>query len=168
MLLFILMIFWPWLTLCAGKGAQTFFCYLLVHLGLHINFFQVWTLPHAASVFRVAVDMSVSLPSDKLIKIQQLVHALFLRQPLTVHPVCPLWARTAFLPMEMHNFASFAVIQSDILHAYHSLTKFISSFSPLFSSTALASEAVSIAWEPGPLWFWLPDVVITTDTIPHH
>ena len=51
------------------------------------------------------VDMSVSLPPDKLWEIQQLVPSLLHMQPGTVHQVMSLLERAIFVPMDIHSFA---------------------------------------------------------------
>ena len=49
------------------------------------------------------VDMSVSLPSTILLEIQQLVHGLLSRHPVTVHQVMSFLGKTNFVPMGMHS-----------------------------------------------------------------
>ena len=62
----------------AGKRAESFLC---SHLGLHINYSKSKLhLTQQLSFWGLCwniVDMSVSLPSDKLIEIQELTHAFF-------------------------------------------------------------------------------------------
>ena len=73
--------------------------------------------------------MSVSLPSNKCIEIQQLAHALLLSQPI----LCA------------HGHAQLCqlchVIQSDMLSLYQSPTHLFISFSPFSFIAASASEA---------------------------
>ena len=75
----------------AGKRAHSFLYSLLVWLGLHINFVQVWLLPHSDLLFLgvmlESVDMSVSLHPNKLADIQQLALSLLQNQYVTVHMV---------------------------------------------------------------------------------
>ena len=69
----------------AGKRACLFLCSLLVHLGLHINFFKSDLCLSQTFCFLGlcwdTVHMSVSLPPDKLADIQQLALSL-LQTPL--------------------------------------------------------------------------------------
>ena len=50
------------------------------------------------------VDMSVSLPSDKLLEIKELTYSL-LRQPITVHQVMSFLGRLPYVQMDMYSFA---------------------------------------------------------------
>ena len=51
----------------------------------------------------------LSLPSDKLIEIQQLAYVLLQRQPITINQVMAFWARPPFVPMDVHNFTNCTV-----------------------------------------------------------
>ena len=76
------------------------------------------------------VDMSVPLPSGKLLEIQQLFHALLPRLPVTVHQVMLVLSKTTFYAS---GYAQpcwlYQVIHSDMLNVYHSPADFfLSSF----------------------------------------
>ena len=65
--------------------------------------------------------MSVSLPSDKLLEIQQLVHSFLKKQPITVHQVISFLCKTTFHSSGYVQLCQLCcVIQSDMLHVYHS------------------------------------------------
>ena len=64
--------------------------------------------------------MSVSLPSDKLVEIQQLVHSLLQRQPLTVHQVMSILGNTTICNSGHVQLCQlWHVIWSDMLNVYH-------------------------------------------------
>ena len=73
---------------------------LLVSLGLHINLskYELHLTQHFPflGLCQDTVDMSVSLPSDKLAEILQLSHSLFQRQPVTVNQTMSLLATPIF------------------------------------------------------------------------
>ena len=56
------------------------------------------------------MDMSVSLPFDKLHDIKWLAHALLWIQPLMVWQVMSFLARLPFMPMAIHSFTVHAVL----------------------------------------------------------
>ena len=108
-----------------GKRACSFLFSLLVHLGLHINFFKsdhhlsqtftflglCWDTPH----------MSVSLPPDKLVDIQQLALSLLETTHVTVCKVMSFLGKANFCTnghSQLHCLC--CVIQSDMLSVYHS------------------------------------------------
>ena len=53
--------------------------------------------------------MPVILPSDRLIDIQQLDHALLLREPVKIHHIVTFLDKNTFVPMATPNFASCAM-----------------------------------------------------------
>ena len=55
-----------------------------------------------------------------------------------------------------------------MLNVYHSLAHQFCFFLFFFPSSASTSEIVSVMTESGSLVITLPDVVITTDVVPHH
>ena len=96
------------------------------------------------------VDMSVSLPSAKLIEIPQLAHALLQRQPLKVHHDMSYLGKTTFCAsghVQLHQWC--CVIQSDMLNV--SNPPFIYFFLSVSSSCVSVAEAVSVATESSPL-----------------
>ena len=82
------------------------------------HFFQVGTSSHFFSFLGLCwdtVDMSVSLLSGKHLGIQQLVHSLLSRQPVTVHLVVSFLDKTTFcVNGHAHLCQWCCVIQSDI------------------------------------------------------
>ena len=84
----------------AGKRALTFLCSVLVWIRLHINFSKaVLGLTQCFSLSGLCWDtgdMSISLPSDKLLEIQHLVHSLLQKQPVTVHWIISFLGKTNF------------------------------------------------------------------------
>ena len=74
-------------------------CFLLVYLGLHIfpalNCISLITF-HLLGVCWDALDMLVSLLSDKLPELQQLTYSVLQMQPVTVHQVMSFLGKTTF------------------------------------------------------------------------
>ena len=71
--------------------------------------------------------MSVSLPPDKLSDIQQLALSLLQSQHVTVHMVMSFLGKANFVPVATPNCSTLCcVIQSDMLHVYHSPTHLFS------------------------------------------
>ena len=93
------------------------------------------------------VDMSVSLPYEKLLEIQQLAHSLLKRQPITVHQVMYFLDKTTFRANGQAQLCQLCcVIQSDTLNVYHFPPDLF--FHSMFSSnTASPLETVSVAAE---------------------
>ena len=60
------------------------------------------------------------------------------------------------------------VIQSDMLHVYHSPTHLFSWFHFSLSSLHQVEQLSHLQQSPVPLQFPLPDVVIATDATPSH
>ena len=84
----------------AGKRAHAFLCSLLVRLGLHINFTKSDLCLAQTFCFLGlcwdTVHMSVSLPPDKLVDIQQLTLSLLQSQYVTVCRVMSLLGKANF------------------------------------------------------------------------
>ena len=156
-----------------GKRAHLFLCSLLVRLGLHINFAKSDLCLSQTFCFLGlcwdTVHMSVSLPSDKLADIQQLALSLLWTPHVTVRRVMSFLGKAKFCTnghSQMQHLCH--VIQSDMLHVYHSLTQLFSHvhFSP--SSLCQLESFTHLQQSPVPLQFPLPDVVIVTDASPTH
>ena len=86
------------------------------------------------------VDMSIYLPSNKCLEIQQLGHSLLQSEPVTVCQVWSPFGMTNFLSLNIHNFSTHWMYI--ILH----LTYFVFHF-----SSASTSENVSVATESSSL-----------------
>ena len=112
MLKYVWMISWSQLAQSMLAVGLESFCVLYWYVWITYYFFQVWISSHFALLVLGlcwdTVDMSTSLPSDKLIELQQLV---FCYRGNLLHSmrVCPFWAVPPFVPMDMHNFASCVV-----------------------------------------------------------
>ena len=109
----------------AGKRACLFLCSLLVWLGLHINFSKSdLCLTQTFCFLGLCWDtdhMSVSLPTDKLADIQQLALSLLQNQHVTVCRVISLLGMANFCTNGHSQLWHLChVIQSDMLHVYHS------------------------------------------------
>ena len=111
-----------------GKRAHSFLCSLLVQLKLHINFSNSnLCLTQTFCFLQLCWDtacMSVSLPPDKLADIQQLAHSLLQNQHVTVHRVMYFSGKAN--PCTNGHSQLCHVIQSDMLHVYHSPTHLFS------------------------------------------
>ena len=73
--------------------------------------------------------MSVSLSSDKLLKIWQLATSLLQTQSVTVHQIMSFLGKTSFCASgnaQLHHLCH--VIQSDMLNVYHSQPHLFCSF----------------------------------------
>ena len=97
------------------------------------------------------VDMPVSLPSDRLIEIHQLAHALFQRQPVTVCWVKFFLARPLFVQMDMHNFDIVLCVLELHVECLSLPCLFLSFFSPFSPSSASVPEVASGATESSSL-----------------
>ena len=155
----------------AGKRAHLVLCSLLVRLGLHINFSKSDLCLSQSFTFLGlcwdTVHMSVSLPPDKLAKIQQLALALLWTPHATVHKVMSFLGKANFCTNGHSQLQCLCcVIQSDMLSVYHSPTQLFSRvhFSP--SSLHQLERLAKLQQSPVPLQFLLPDVVIATDATP--
>ena len=157
----------------AGKRACLFLCSLLVCLGLHINFSK--SDLHLSQAFTFlglcwdTVHMLVSLLPDKLADIQQLALSLLRTPHVAVHKVMSFLGKASFCTnghSQLHRLCH--VIQSDMLHVYHSPTHLFScvhfSLSSLHQLEGLAHLQQSLV----PLQFPFADVVIATDATPTH
>ena len=152
--------------------ACLFLCSLLAHLGLHINFSKSNLCLTQTFCFmglhRDIVCMSVSLPPVKLADIQQLALFLLWTQHVTVHRVISFLGKANFCT-NGHSQMQYlcCVIQSDMLHVYHSPTHLF--LCVHFLSTLHQLEHLAyLQQSPVPLQFPLPDVVIATDAMPNH
>ena len=96
--------------------------------------------------------MSVSLPADKLIEIQQFAHALLQRQPIMVCPMISLLGKTTFYATGYVQLCQLChIIQSDMLNVSHSPTHVCSLFTFLFqlcisSRGCLSCNRVQYPW----------------------
>ena len=139
----------------AGKRACLFLFSLLVHLGLHINFSKSDLCLSQTFTFLGlcwgTVCMSVSLPPDKLVDIQQLALSL-------------LWT-TQVLQLPI---ASLMPCQYDMLSVYHSPMQLFSHVHFSLSSLCQLKQSANLQQSPIPLQFLLSDVIIATDATPTH
>ena len=104
-----------------GKRACSFVCSLLVHLGLHINFFKSDLCLSQTFTFLGlcwdTIHMSVSLPPDKLADIQQLALSLLQTTHVTVCKVISFLDKANFCTNGHSQLCHLCcVIQSDMLH----------------------------------------------------
>ena len=146
-------------------------CSLLVRLGLHINFSKSdLHLTHNFCFLGVCWDtvhMSVSLPPDKLADIQQLALSLLQNQHVTVCRVMSFLEGANFCTNGHSQLQCLCcVIQSGILHVYHSTTHLFSHFYFSLSSLHQLEQLSHLQQSPVSLQFPLSDVVITTDAMP--
>ena len=102
-------------------------------------------------LFWDTVDMSVSLPSDKLFEAYELVHSLLWSQPITLFQIMCFWTRPILVPMDMHTFPLRHIIQSNMLNVYHSLFHAFCVFFTYISTYASTLEIVSAVTESGSL-----------------
>ena len=108
----------------AGKRAHLFLCSLLVHLSLHINFSKSDLCLTQTFCFLGlcwdTVHMSVSLPPDRLVDIQQLALSLLHTQHVTVCIVISFLGKANFCTNGHSQLQHLChVIQNDMLHVYH-------------------------------------------------
>ena len=116
---------WSWVIVSRQKRAHSFLCSLLVRLGLHINFSKSDICLSQSFCFLGlcwdTVCMSVSSPPDKLADIQQLALFLLQSQHVTVHKVMSFVGKANFCTNGHSQLQDlWHVIQSDMLHVYHS------------------------------------------------
>ena len=156
-----------------GKRAHLYLCSLLVWLGLHINFSK--SDLHLTQTFCFlglcwdTVHMSVSLPPDKLADIQQLALSLLQAQHVTVHRVMSLLGKANFCTNGHSQLRHLCcVIQSNMLHVYHSPTDLFLHVHFSLSSLHQLEWVAHLQQSPIPLQFPLPGVVIATDAAPTH
>ena len=111
--------------------------------------------------------MSVSLPPDKLADILQLALSLLQTPHLIVHRVMSFLGKANFCTNGHTQLQHLChVIQSDMLHVYHSPTQLFSHVHFPLSSLHQLEWLVHLQQSPVPLQFPLPDVVIATDAMP--
>ena len=111
----------------AVKRAHLFLCSLLVCLGIHINFSKSDLYFTQTFCFLGlcwdTVHMSVSLPPDKLADMQWLALSLLQGQHVTVHSVMSSLGKANFCTNGHSQLWHLChVIQSNMLHVYHSPT----------------------------------------------
>ena len=157
----------------AGKRAHLFLCSLLVHLGLHIDFFK--SDLHLSQSFTFlglcwdTVHMSVSLPPDMLADIQQLALSLLRTPHVTVHNVMSFLGKANFCTNGHSQLWHLChVIQRDMLSVYHSPTQLFSCVHFSLSSLHQLERLSNLQQSPLPLQLPLPNVVIATDATPTH
>ena len=114
-----------------GKRACLFLCSLMVCLGLHINFSK--SDLHLSQTFCFlgacwdTFHMSVSLPPDRLAEIQQLALSLLQTPHVTVCRVMSFSSKASLCTNGHSQLQHLChVIQSDMLHVYHSPTQLFS------------------------------------------
>ena len=119
---------------------------------LHINFSksELFLTQHLCflGLFWDTVDMSLSLPSDKFLKIQQLAHSLLQKQPATVHQAMSFLRQGQFLCQQTCTTSSILFCnQSKSLNVYHFPTHLFCSFHLSFPVLHQTLEFVSDATE---------------------
>ena len=114
--------------------------------------------------------MSVSVASNKLIGIQELVHAMLQRQPVTVHQVMYFWGKITICTSRHVELPSCAMLFSMTCWMFNTLPliSFFHSFFFLFQSCISFRDCLSCIRIWYPLWFPPPVVVIATNVQPHH
>ena len=113
--------------------------------------------------------MSVSLPPDKLVDIQQLALFLLCTPHVTVHKVMSFLGKANFCTNGHSQLWHLChVIQSDMLSVFHSPTQLFLHVHFSLSSLHQLEWLAKLQQSPVPLQFPLPDVVIATDAIPTH
>ena len=135
MLLYIWMIYWPWVTLCMWTRGHNLFC-VLSFLGLDINLSKSeLSLTQQVCFLRLfgIQWMCLSLPSHKPLQIQQLSHWLLQIQPVTVCQVVSFLGKTNFCASGDAQLCLFcSVIQCDMFNVYHSPAHLFCSFCIFF------------------------------------
>ena len=157
----------------AGKRAHLFLCSLLVHLGLHINFSKSDLCLTQTFCFLGlcwdTIHMSVSLPPYKLADIQQLALSLLHMQHVTVYMFMSFLGKANFCTNgHSQLWCLYHVVQSDMLHAYHSSIHLFSCVHFSISSLHQLEQLAHLQQSPVPLQFPLADVVIGTNAMPTH
>ena len=113
--------------------------------------------------------MSVSSPLDKLTDIQQLALSLLQSQHVTVCWVMSFLGKANFCTNGHSQLCYLChVIQSDMLHVYHSPNHLFSWVHFSLSSLHQLEWLSQLQQSPVPLQFPLPDLVIATDAMPNH
>ena len=156
-----------------SKRARAFLCSLLVRFGLHINFSKsdlcLTQTFCFLGLYWDTVHMSLSLLPDKLADIQQLSLSLLQSQHATVHRVMSFLGKANFCT-NGHSQLWFlcCVIQSDMLHVYHSSTHLFSHVHFSLSSLHQLKQLAHLQQSPIPFQFPLPGVIIATVAMPTH
>ena len=113
--------------------------------------------------------MAVSLPPDKLADIQQLALSLLWTPHVTVCRVMSILGKATFCTNGHSQLCCLChVIQSDMLHVYHSPTQLFLHVHFSLSSLHQLEWLAHLQQSPIPLQFLLPYVVIATDAMPTH
>ena len=113
--------------------------------------------------------MSVSLPPDNLADIQQLALSLLQSQYVAVCKVMSFLGKTNFCTNGHSQLWCLCwVIQSGMLHVYHSFIHLFSCIHFSFSLLHQLELLSHLSQSPVHLQFPLPDVVIATDATPTH
>ena len=110
----------------------TFLSSLLVCLGLDINFSSKTFISNSNFPFQSCVGiqwvfLSLCHPTNILRSGSWLMPSYRGNQLQSIR-LCPFWERPSFVPMDICNFASYAVIHSYMLNVYHSPAHFFLSF----------------------------------------
>ena len=140
----------------AGKRAHSFLCLLLVWLGLHINFSKS--------------DLCLTQTFCFLgLCFQQLALSLLQKRHVTVHRVMSFLGKANFFANAHSQLCHlYHVIQSGMLHIYHSPVHLFSHVHFSLSSLCQLEQLAYLQQSPVPLRFPLSDVVIATDATPTH
>ena len=111
--------------------------------------------------------MSVYLPPDNLADIHQLAHSLLQSQHVTVHWVMSFLGKANFCTNGHSQLWHLCcVIQSDMLHVYHSPNHLFSCIHISLSLLHHLEQLSHLQKSPVPLQFPLLDWVIVTDATP--
>ena len=152
----------------AGKRAQTSFCSLLVCLELKFpSLNPVSNRNFLIGLCWHTLDMSISLPSDKLTETNQLAHTLLQRQPITVHQVMSFLGKSTLCANGHAQHCQLCcVIQSAMLNVYHSPVQLYLSLHLSLAAQCQLHSLPQLQQNPVPSWFPLPDVAITSNAKP--
>ena len=113
--------------------------------------------------------MTISLPPDKLAGIQQLALSLLQSQHVTACKVMSFLGKANFCTNGHSQLWCLChVIQSDMLHVYHSPTHLFSHVHFPLSTLHQLEQLSDLQQSLVPLPFPLPDVVIANDAMPSH
>ena len=115
--------------------------------------------------------MSVSPLSDTLpeiLRYSSWLMVCYRGNPLQSIRLCPFWTRPSFVPMVMYNFAGCVISFSDKLNVYHSPAHLHLSFHLSLPVQCQLQRLSELLQTPVPLWFPLPNVVITNDATSNH
>ena len=120
---------------------------LCVHYWFMLEYtliFQVCTLP--PSTFMFLEEMSLSLPSDKLLEIQWLALSLFETETVTIHLVMSHLGKTNFVPIDMYIFTK-CVLSFRAICWISIISLSVKLFQPFSFNSTSAVENVSVATE---------------------